>query len=42
MKKMLELHFVLNNKLFEVDLNLNQYFQQSHIEKWKEEKDFSM
>jgi hypothetical protein len=42
MKKMLELHFVLNNKLVEVDLNLNQYFRQSHIEKWKEEKDFSM
>jgi hypothetical protein len=42
MKKMLEYHFVSNNKLVEVDLNLNQYFRQSHFVKWQEEKDFLM
>ncbi len=42
MMKMIEYHFVLNNKLIEVDLNLNQHFRQSHVVRWKEERDFLM
>lgn len=42
MMKMIEYHFVLNNKLIEVDLNLNQHFRQSHVVRWKEETNFLM
>ena len=40
MKKMIEHHFVWNNKLIKVCLNSNQYFRQSHVVMSKEEKDF--